>query len=308
MKALVTGGAGFIGRWLVKILLDEGIGVAVADNLSSGSLENISEFVKDKGFIDFFKGSVNNEALLKKAFKIKFDLIFHLAASINVQESIESPLKTFEEDVVATVRLLEKSRFSKTKFIFASTCLVYSPAEDKAIDEAHATLPRSPYAGAKLAAEKMTLSYYYAYGLPTIILRPFNTYGPYQKASGEGGVIATFLGNIKRNKPICIYGDGTQTRDFLYVEDCARFIYLSGIKAKAKGEIINAGSGRDIAIKDLACKIGPSSKIEYLPHHHPQAEIKKMVCNSIKAKEILDWEPRTSLEEGLELTKDWING
>jgi len=307
MKALVTGGAGFIGRWLVKILLDEGIDTAVVDNLSSGSLENIAEFTKKKGFIDFFKESINEERLLKKISKIKFDIIFHLAASINVQESIDNPRKTFEEDVVATVKLLERARLSRTKFIFVSTCLVYGAMENKAMDETHFTIPSSPYAGAKLAAEKMALSYYHAYNLPVVILRPFNTYGPYQKASGEGGVIATFLGNIKAGKPICIYGDGTQTRDFLYVEDCARFIYLSGIKEEAVGEVINAGSGRDISVKDLACKMDASSSIEYLPHHHPQAEIRKMVCDSTKAKEILEWEPATSLGEGLEKIKDWIS-
>ena len=306
MKILVTGGAGFIGRWLVKILLDEGIDTAVVDNLSSGSLGNIAEFTKEKGFIDFFKGSVNTDALLDKIFKIKFDIIFHLAASINVQDSIDNPKKTFEEDVVATVRLLERARASKTKFIFVSTCLVYSAMGNKAIDENHLTIPSSPYAGAKLAAENMALSYYHAYGLPIVILRPFNTYGPYQKASGEGGVIATFLGNIKAGKPLCIYGDGTQTRDFLYVEDCAKFIYLSGIKEKAVGEVINAGSGRDVSIKDLAHKMDASSKIEYLPHHHPQAEIKKMVCDSTKAEKLLGWEASVSMEKGLELTRNWI--
>jgi len=307
MKALVTGGAGFIGRWLVKTLLDAGIDVVIVDNLSSGSLENIAEFTKNKGFFDFFKESINEERVLKKISKIKFDIIFHLAASINVQESIDNPRKTFEEDVVATVNLLERARLSRTKFIFVSTCLVYGAMENKAMDETHFTIPSSPYAGAKLAAEKMALSYYHAYNLPVVILRPFNTYGPYQKASGEGGVIATFLGNIKAGKPICIYGDGTQTRDFLYVEDCARFIYLSGIKEEAVGEVINAGSGRDISVKDLACKMDASSKVEYLPHHHSQAEIKKMVCDSTKAKEILGWETSTSLENGLELTRMWIN-
>jgi len=307
MKTLVTGGAGFIGRWLVKTLLNEGIDVAVVDNLSSGSLENINEFTKEKGFIDFFKGSINGERVLKKISKIKFDIIFHLAASINVQESIDNPQKTFEEDVVATVKLLERSRPSKTKFIFVSTCLVYSAMQNKAISEAHTTLPSSPYAGSKLAAEKMALSYYYAYGLPVVVLRPFNTYGPYQKAFGEGGVIATFLGNINAGKPLCIYGDGTQTRDFLYVEDCARFIYLAGIKEKAVGEIINAGSGRDISIKDLAHKMNAASSIEHLPHHHPRAEIQKMVCDSTKAREILGWEASTSLEDGLELTRNWVN-
>ena len=146
MKVLVTGGAGFIGRWLVKTLLDSGIDVVVVDNLSSGSLENISEFTKKKGFIDFYEESINEERLLKKITKIKFDIIFHLAASINVQESIEDPKKTFEEDVVATVKLLENSRSLQAKFIFVSTCLVYDAMKGKTMDETHPTLPSSPYA------------------------------------------------------------------------------------------------------------------------------------------------------------------
>lgn len=308
MKALVTGGAGFIGRWLVKTLLEGGIEVAVMDNLSRGSLENIAELVNKSGFIDFFKKSVIDEKALQKIFKINFGLVFHLAASINVQDSLDHPEKVFKEDTVATVKLLEQCRQSQSKFIFMSTCLVYEAAQDKAIDEKYPTTPRSPYAGAKLAAEEMALSYYYAYGLPVIILRPFNTFGPYQKSSGEGGVIATFFGNLKSGKPISIYGDGSQTRDFLYVEDCARFTYLASTKEEAHGEIINAGSGRDISIKDLAYKIDSSAIIRHVPHHHPQSEIRKMVCDSGKAKKILGWEARTSLEEGLEKTRAWILG
>lgn len=306
MKALVTGGAGFIGRWLVKILLEEGWETVIVDDLSSGSMENISEFSNKKNFIDFFKKTVNDEKFLKTLFRIKFDAVFHLAASINVQGSIENPAKTFEDDAVATVKILENMRGQLSKFIFVSTCLVYSEMDKTPISESHPVVPHSPYAGAKLAAEKMALSYYHAYELPVVILRPFNTYGPYQKSSGEGGVIATFLGNQKAGKPLYIYGDGTQTRDFLYVEDCSRFIYLSAIIEKAAGETINAGSGRDISVRELARSIAPSGKIEYLPHHHPRAEIKKMVCDFTKAREILGWEPAVSLEEGLAKTREWV--
>src|SRR5699024_7153365 len=193
--------------------------------------------------------------------------------------------------------------------VFMSTCMVYEQANDlQGISETNPVKPASPYAGSKLAAENMVLSYYYAYDLPVTVIRPFNTYGPFQKTGGEGGVVAIFLQHKQIGKPLSIYGDGKQTRDLLYVEDCARFVVESGYSDRTNGEIVNAGLGQDISINDLAKQIIKDEKrIHHIKHIHPQSEIPKLLCNYQKAKNLLGWEPQFSLEEGLKRAEQWIS-
>ena len=307
VKALVTGGAGFIGRWLIKRLLDEGNSVFAVDDFSNGRRENISEFSQSTGF-HFLEGDIRNEKILKKLFEEKYDIVYHLAAEINVQNSIDNPVQTIERDIIGTFNILENCRKQKTRVVFMSTCMVYDRSYDESgITEEHPTKPASPYAAAKLSGEALTVSYFHAYGLPTIVIRPFNTYGPFQKTNGEGGVVAIFVKQALKNEPLRIYGDGTQTRDLLYVEDCVDFIIRAGNNDFALGQIINAGTGNDVAINDLALLIAGTSKlIKHVPHIHPQAEIMRLKCNSSKARDLLGWEPRFSLEKGIEKTKKWI--
>ncbi len=307
-KVLVTGGAGFIGRWVVKKLLNDGHQVWALDNLSNGQKENVIEFENNSNFMGLIEGDIKNNELIDKTFKQKFDIVYHLAASINVQDSIDDPKTTFENDTIGTFNILEQCKKYSTKLVFMSTCMVYDRANDEnGITERHSIKPASPYAGSKIAAENMVLSYYFAYQLPTVVIRPFNTYGPFQKTGGEGGVVAIFIKNKLNNKTINIYGDGTQTRDLLYVEDAARFIIESGYSNKVNGEIVNAGLGRDISINDLAMLIvKDESKIKHVEHIHPQSEIQKLLCNYSKAKNLLDWNPTISLEEGIKRTEQWI--
>ncbi|SHJ66976.1 dTDP-glucose 4,6-dehydratase [Paramaledivibacter caminithermalis] len=308
MNILVTGGAGFIGRWVTKRLLDDGHKVWIIDDLSNGRKENIEEFLNRENFIEFVHGDIKDINTLEKLFENKLDICYHLGASINVQDSIDDPSTTFDNDVVGTFNVLEKCRKYNTKIVFMSTCMVYDKAEDETgIAEKHPTKPASPYAGSKISGENMVLSYWYTYGLPAVVIRPFNTYGPFQKTGGEGGVVAIFIKRNLEGKTLNIYGDGTQTRDLLYVEDCARFVVEAGYSKKINGEIINAGLGKDITINDLALLIADSKKqIKHVPHIHPQSEIKKLLCNYSKAKRLLGWEPKVSLEEGIERTKEWI--
>lgn len=308
MNILVTGGAGFIGRWVVKRLLEDGHKVWVLDDLSNGQRKNIEEFLSNPNFAGFVEGDIKNIPVLETLFENKFDICYHLAASINVQDSIDDPGTTFQNDVVGTFNVLEQCRKHNTKIVFMSTCMVYDRANDEnGITEAHPTKPASPYAGSKIAGENMVLSYWYAYKLPAVVIRPFNTYGPMQKSSGEGGVVAIFIRRNLEGLPLNIYGDGCQTRDLLYVEDCAEFVVRAGYSDRVNGEIINAGLGRDISINDLALLIAKDKeKMVHVPHIHPQSEIAKLLCNYQKAKELLGWTPKVSLEEGIKRTEEWI--
>ncbi|MCX9081602.1 MAG: GDP-mannose 4,6-dehydratase [Candidatus Methanoperedens sp.] len=307
MRVLVTGGAGFIGRWVVKRLLDDENQVWVLDDLSNGSKENLKEF-RNNPNLDVKIGDIKDAGILSKIFNNKFDICIHLAASIIVQESIDNPRKTFENDVIGTFNVLEEARKHNTKFVFMSTCMVYDKASmGGGISETHPTKAASPYAGAKLAGENMTQSYYHAYGLPTVIIRPFNTYGPCQKSTGEGGVISIFIQKELNGDVLNIYGDGTQTRDLMYVEDCAEFVVEVAYSNKANGEILNAGLGEDITINELAGIICMDKKrIRNIKHIHPQSEIPKLLCDYSKTRKLMGWEPKTSLKEGINKTREWM--
>lgn len=309
MNALLTGGAGFIGRWVSKRLLEDGHSLWIVDDLSNGRKENLDEFNGHSALKQFVIGDIKDENLLTQLFSsVKFDICYHLGASINIQDSIDNPRKTFNNDTVSTFYIMELCRRHGTKVLFMSTCMVYDRCfDERGITETHPTKPASPYAGAKIAAENMVLSYYYTYGLPVVIVRPFNTYGPFQKSSGEGGVVAIFIERKLNGEMLNIYGNGTQTRDLLYVEDCAHFVVEAGYSSKLNGEIVNAGMGRDITINDLAKLIvGDESKITRVPHIHPQSEIQKLLCNYDKANYLLGWVPKVTLEDGINKTEDWI--
>lgn len=328
MNILVTGGAGFIGRWVVKRLLDDGHNVASLDNLSNGRIENIEEFKFNDKF-KFIKGDIKDEALLDEIFSEKFDIIYHLGASINVQDSIDDPKTTFFNDTVGTFNILQRAKrqmygnnakmdgdhwvidpneiVHPCKVVFMSTCMVYDVAGEEGIDENHPTKPVSPYGGSKIAAENMVLSYYNAYKLPTVVIRPFNTYGPFQKTGGEGGVVAIFIRNSLNGIDLNIYGTGDQTRDLLYVKDCARFVVMTGYTDKVNGEIVNAGTGRDVTVNELASLISKDRvKVNHVKHIHPQSEIMKLKCNYKKINNLIGWEPEYTLEQGIAETEQWI--
>ena len=265
-------------------------------------------FLRPLGLRLFIRGSITDTHALESLFSTKFDICYHLAASINVQDSIDDPKTTFDNDVIGTFNVLQQCKLHKTKFVYMSTCMVYSRAlNEEGISEVHPTCPASPYAAAKLAGEQIALSFYYAYGLPVTILRPFNTYGPYQEQNSEGGVISIFINKKLKGEPLAIYGDGSQTRDFLYVTDCADFVVAAGYSKRANGTIINAGSGSDISIANLAELIaGGKESIKYVPHIHPQSEIKKLLCNAQYAEELLGWTPKVALAQGIARTEEFL--
>ena len=307
-KILVTGGAGFIGRWVVKGLLKDGAEVVVVDNFSNSHPINLAEFSSEIG-LTLHQQDIRQKEFMEKLFAVqRFAVCIHLAASINVQDSIDNPLETFDNDLLATLRMLELCRHYRTYFVFVSTCLVYDKYDGfEVVDEHHPVKPHSPYSASKLAGEFLALSHHYTYGLPVTVLRPFNTYGPFQRSTGEGGVVATFLRQRLSGEPLLVYGDGEQTRDLLYVKDCARFIISSAFSEKAVGRIINAATNRETRINDLAAIIaGGKVEIEHVPHIHPQSEVGRMRGSFTLAQELLGWEPRVHLDAGLMRTREHI--
>ncbi|MFC1668486.1 dTDP-glucose 4,6-dehydratase [Chlamydiota bacterium] len=308
MNVLVTGGCGFIGRWVVRKLISDGHLVYVIDNLSNSDKSNLIDITPIDNFKGLFVADIKDANEIREIFKNNFDMCFHLAANINVQNSIDTPQNTFENDVIGTFNILEECRKNKVKLVFISTCMVYERCfNEEGIIETHPLKPASPYAASKISGENLILSYYYSYKLPVLIIRPFNTYGPYQKANGEGGVVAIFILKKLLGDHLTIYGNGTQTRDLLYVEDCANFIVESGYSKKGEGQIFNVGTGKDITINQLAEKIACDRRlIKHIPHIHPQSEIQKLMCNYDKAKRIFDWKPEIDMSEGIRRTEEWL--
>ena len=305
----MTGAAGFIGRWVVAELLDRGHEVLPIDNLSEGDEANLADLAGRPGLRPFERGDVRDTEACRR-WLAETDAVAHLAASISVQDSIDDPGTTFDNDVVGTFRLLEAARARRARFLFMSTCMVYDRATSPVgIDEEHPTKPASPYAASKLSGEALTLSYGHAYGLPVSVIRPFNTYGPFQRAVGEGGVVAIFTRRSLLGEPLRIYGDGTQTRDLLYVTDCARFVCDVLLSEAATGRILNAGTGLDVSVNALAAAVEPDpDRIVHVDHIHPQSEIPVLRCDPRLAAKVLGWQPEVSLADGLGRVRAWMAG
>lgn len=304
---IVTGAAGFIGRWVVRELLKRGYDVQGIDDLSNGSLSNIEAF-RDHERFEFIEGDVRDEGAVSVLFTKDVSACIHLAAEIDVQESLEGPESHFETNVIGTKNVLEACRRTDTRLGLVGTCMVYDVADSaEGIDEEHQVKPVSPYAGSKLAAENLAEGYCHGYDLPVVTLRPFNTYGPHQKTGMAGGVVSIFTNRDIAGEPLKIFGDGTQSRDLLYATDCARFIVEGTFCDDAIGEVLNAGTGTDISINDLAELIATEgTEITHVEHHHPQSEVQTLRCDPSKAETMLDWEPEVSLEEGIDRLRTWL--
>ena len=284
---LVTGGAGFIGSNLVEKLVKKNFKVFVLDNLSTGSRKNIKNF---KNKIIFLKSDIADFKKIKK-----IDFVFHLAASVSVQESLNNKKKYFENNVYKTISFFNNlKKIPIKKFIYVASASCYGDNQ-KIIDESSDIKPLSPYAESKWIAEQTLLKLSKFFKVPFLSFRLFNTYGKnFNFESNYTGVIGKFISNHIKNKKLIIYGNGNQTRSFVHVDDVCR-VLIKGAESKYSYKIFNLGSKNYISIKQLAKKI--SKNIKYIPEK--KGDIKHSRCKEKKIRDYLNFSPKIKLDVGI---------
>jgi len=300
MKCLITGGAGFIGSHLVDGLIEEGHEVLVVDNLSTGKEENLNPKAK------FYKVDICQPKISEIFADEKPEIVFHYAAQTEIQKSIESPKENAEINILGTLNILENAKkFRVKKVVFASSVAIYGEPAYLPVKETHSLNPISPYPITKLVVEKY-LSYYQSLGLDFVSLRYPNIYGPRQLSTGEGGVVSIFIDTLLKGKTPVIYGDGEQTRDFLYVADAVEAT-ISVLKAPL-GSVYNVGTSKETSINELYRLISQGTKSNLQPERVQSrfGEIRKSCLDYSKIKKELGWEPNYRLKDGLKETIDWF--
>lgn len=306
MRALVTGGAGFIGSNVVELLIEKGWQITVLDNLSSGYMRNIENFVHSNR-IKFIQGDVCNPSDVDAACR-GVDVVFHLAACVGRQKSLDNPILDSNTNLLGTIEVLEGIRRHGIKrIVYSSSAAIFGEPVASTIDENHPQNADSPYGVSKLAAEKMILAYSGIYGITAVCLRYFNIYGINQHFDFYGNVIPIFAKRLYTGEPITIYGDGTQTRDFINVHDVARANYLAGISTNGTG-VYNLGSGSSISILHLAKMMMTITKQEVEIQHVPErpADVKHCRADARKAIVGLGFTALISLEAGLKEYLQWF--
>ena len=308
MKMLITGGAGFVGSHLCEKYVKDGHTVLCLDNFISGDLMNVRHLLDFRNF-KLIKGDIRDFDLLEKIMP-DVDVVFHLAAQIHVDRSYIEPKLTYEINVMGTQNILEIARMYDTKrVIYASTSEVYGSAQYAPIDEKHPLNAPHPYGASKIAADRMCYSYIQTYGMDIAILRSFNIFGSRQRDVGYGGVISIFTRRVLNDVPPVIYGDGLQTRDYTYIEDATRAYDLVLNHKEPMIEPINFGSGRELTILDLANMTinlcGKKGNIKPI-HVEPRiGEVKRLIADATRAKELLGWKPEYDFKTGLKAFIEW---
>jgi UDP-glucose 4-epimerase len=301
-RVLVTGGAGFIGSHIVDRLVGMQCEVSVVDDLSSGRIGNLASHVA-LGKVRFFEGDVRDCELVKKLVG-DVDAVVHSAAAVSVPFSVENPVLTNDVNVNGTLNLLDACVNAHVKrFVFISSCAVYGEPRYLPTSEEHPTQPLSPYAASKLAAEAYRDVFGKVYGLDAVVLRLFNVYGPRQREDDAySGVITKFVNHLIHGKPLVIYGDGEQTRDFVHVEDVVEAVLLALENEKAVGETFNVGSGKPTSINELAGLVSEAFGVDAeVVYEKPRAGDLKQSCACIeKAEKALGYEPAVTLRHGLQ--------
>ena len=303
-KILVTGGAGFIGSHLVDALIEKGHKVVVVDNLSTGKKENINKKAK------FYKIDICSPKIGEIFKKEKPEICFHFAAQINVRKSVEDPIFDAKVNILGSLNVIQnfinsqKSKIKNLKFIFASTGgAIYGDATKIPTPENYPANPISPYGIAKLTVENYLKFYKENFGLKFISLRFSNVYGPRQDPKGEAGVVAIFIEKLLKGERPIIFGNGNQTRDFIFVEDVVSAC-LKTMEYKGKKEIFNIGTGIETSINELYKIISELLKTKIKPKYVPQkpGDLKRSCLDISLTKKELKWVSKFSLKEGLQKT------
>jgi len=323
-SVLITGGAGFIGSNLARTLLRDDYRVIVLDDLSRSTTDSIRECYNFSPDFLFVKGSVTDFDIVDRLMQ-NVDVVFHLAAQVHWEESIDHPVESFQVNTIGTLNVLEClrrnccSRSPVKLMLYASSSEVYGTAQYFPMDEKHPFNPQSPYAAGKAASDRLCSSYYHVYKVPVIILRQFNTYGPGQRLKGYSAVIPKFISQVLTNSPPTIYGSGEQTKDFHYIHDLIS-AYLLIIKKwedlDILGQAINFGTGRETSINKLADvileaasrKTGKPLSERLRPVYLPPrpGEVMRFAADISLARTKLGFEPKVSLEEGIAKYIDWF--
>src|SRR6478672_1962812 len=308
MRVLITGGAGFIGSHLAEALLAGGHRVMALDNLSTGSIENITHLKSRAGF-SYVIDAVENESLLAELID-ESDVIFHLAAAVGVKKIVEEPVHTIETNVHGTEVVLRHANKKKKLVVIASTSEVYGKSiavpfqEDADLVLGPTSKHRWAYACSKAIDEFLALAYWKERKLPVIIVRLFNTVGPRQTGQ-YGMVVPNFVQQALAGQPITVFGDGTQSRSFTYVGDVVRAVVALINEPRAVGEVFNIGNGREITIGDLALRIkqmtGSQSPIVRIPYDQAYEEgfedMPRRVPDIAKIRALVGYEPTVELDE-----------
>ncbi len=308
MRALITGGAGFIGSHLADHLLDRGDQVVLLDDLSTGRLVNI-EHLNDRTGAEFILGSILDAELIDEVAS-RVDAVFHLAAAVGVNLIVEKPLESLMTNIRGTEMVIEMAHKYDKRLLVMSTSEIYGKNTSDSLSEEDDRILGSPlksrwsYSEAKAIDEILAYTYWREKGLETVIIRLFNTVGPRQTGS-YGMVIPRFVGQALRNEPITIFGDGNQTRCFCHVGDVVEGLVALSEHPKAFGKVFNLGGGKEVSIRELAERVielaGSQSSLEFIPYDAAYEagfeDMERRVPNTTRAMQLVGFEPSASLDD-----------
>ncbi|SQG63886.1 dTDP-glucose 4-epimerase [Corynebacterium renale] len=311
MKTLVTGGAGFIGSHLVDLLLAEGHDVVVIDDLSGGRLENLDDAFATHGHekLTFIEGDLLDLDLDATLAAHQPEVIFHLAAQIDVRKSVADPIHDAELNILATIRLAEAARTNGVRKIVhtSSGGSIYGEPTEFPVAETTPVDPHSQYATSKVCGEIYLNTYRHLYGLECTFIAPANVYGPRQNPHGEAGVVAIFAGALLEGKPTKVFGGGNNTRDYVYVGDVARAFYLAA-GADGNGERFNVGTAVETSDRELHSLVAAAVGTPDNPEDAPArlGDLPRSALSYAKAEKMLGWTPQVAIEDGVKKTVEFF--